>query len=66
VTATEITAAEIKSLRLARRETQEQFARHFKVGRTTILNWERHGLPARPLMIRAHAETVLRKLRRKK
>lgn len=39
------TAAQLMAMRTARGETQEQFAAHFRVGRTTILNWETCGPP---------------------
>jgi DNA-binding XRE family transcriptional regulator len=41
-----ITATDLKRARTRRGETQEQFAAHFGVGRTTILNWETKGPPA--------------------
>jgi DNA-binding XRE family transcriptional regulator len=41
-----ITATDLKRARTRRGETQEQFAAHFGVGRTTILNWETKGPPS--------------------
>jgi DNA-binding transcriptional regulator YiaG len=55
-----ITATDLKRARTRRGETQEQFAAHFGVGRTTILNWETKGPPesgpALPLIERVLAE----------
>jgi DNA-binding transcriptional regulator YiaG len=55
-----ITATDLKRARRRRGETQEQFARHFGVKRTTILNWETRGPPASgaamPLIERVLAE----------
>jgi DNA-binding transcriptional regulator YiaG len=41
-----ITANDLKRLRKRRGESQAEFAGHFRVGRTTILNWETKGPPA--------------------
>lgn len=55
-----ITGSDLKRARTRRGETQEQFARHFRVKRTTILNWETRGPPqsgpALPLIERVLAE----------
>jgi len=55
-----ITATDLKRARTRRGETQEQFAAHFGVKRTTILNWETKGPPpsgpALPLIERVLAE----------
>ncbi len=55
-----ITATDLKRTRTRRGETQEQFAAHFGVKRTTILNWETRGPPAsgpaKPLIERVLAE----------
>jgi DNA-binding XRE family transcriptional regulator len=37
---------EFGELRRLRGETQEEFAKQFGVGRTTMLNWETYGPPA--------------------
>ena len=54
---------EIAELRRQRGETQEEFAVHFSVGRTTICMWEQYGPSPLP-MVRAHIANIMKKLRR--
>lgn len=57
-------AKEIRALREARDETQLQFAKHFGVGRTTIISWEQYG-PPDYAPIRAHVKMTMRRLQPK-
>lgn len=52
----------ILNLRLERGETQEEFAKHFSVGRTTICMWEQYGPSPLP-MVRAHIKIIMKRLR---
>jgi DNA-binding XRE family transcriptional regulator len=54
-------ARKLTALRLAREETQAQFAEHFSVGRTTILNWETYG-PPRYGPVRLWCEHIMKRL----
>jgi DNA-binding XRE family transcriptional regulator len=54
-------AASLKTLREDRGESQEQFARHFGVGRTTVILWETKGTPEQGPG-RFHIERVLAEL----
>ena len=56
---------ELAQLRQQRGETQEEFAKHFSVGRTTICMWEMYGPSPLPL-VRAHVAGVMKKLRRRR
>ena len=59
-----ITATDLKRARTRRGETQEQFAAHFGVKRTTIVNWESKGPPTTGIAPSAIAR-VLAELRDK-
>jgi hypothetical protein len=57
-------AQEMKALRELRGETQKQFAKHFKIGRTNLSNWENYGLPKHRL-VRVYVAHIMVNLRRR-
>ena len=59
-----ITGKDLSRLRIRLGYTQKQFAKEFKVGRTTILNWERTGLPPYG-PVRTYAKLTFFRLTRK-
>jgi DNA-binding XRE family transcriptional regulator len=53
-----VTSSQIKRARLRAGESQQEFAKHFGVARTTLLNWEKHPPPTTGTSA-AHIERVL-------
>jgi DNA-binding transcriptional regulator YiaG len=54
-------AAQIKAIRAARQETQDEFAKHFGVVRSTVAMWEANGTPDTGAG-RHHVERILSEL----
>ena len=59
-----MTADEIRAVRERRSETQEDFAKHFGVARSTIAMWETNGTPENGAA-RHHVERILAEIENK-